>query len=299
MLKRDLKDNLYKGSSGFIYYRKMIGYARIILPTHTKDVKTANKLHPALEYQALHEYYNPTEKTKFLSFKNLVEMYLSHDHEWTKDSRKMTEGALYGYLKRGVPENKNAAVIVKQRVNTCINWGIKNDVKTDQIKFEKVGQSIPRVRVFNEAEMNLILNDTLDEDFRSFVQFAYYTGARRGELENMEVHKFKSLYFETHGKTGRRLIRLNQQARTVLSNKEGMWTYKGEYISKRFKKNLRRMEIKDGRFHDLRRTFGYNLIAKHNVPIYKVSKLLGHKSVSTTEKHYAPLLVTDVEDFML
>ena len=59
------------------------------------------------------------------------------------------------------------------------------------------------------------------------------------------------------------------------------------------------MEITGGRFHDLRRTFGYNLITKMNMPIYKVSKLLGHTSVVTTEKHYAPLLATDIEDFTL
>ena len=30
-----------------------------------------------------------------------------------------------------------------------------------------------------------------------------------------------------------------------------------------------------------------------------VSKLLGHASVTTTERHYAPLLATDVEEFVL
>ena len=35
------------------------------------------------------------------------------------------------------------------------------------------------------------------------------------------------------------------------------------------------------RFHDLTRTFGLNLI-KQRMSIYKVSKLLGHKSVRTT-----------------
>ena len=57
-------------------------------------------------------------------------------------------------------------------------------------------------------------------------------------------------------------------------------------------------EIKDARFHDLRRTFGYNLI-KQGRPIYEVSKLLGHSSVTTTERHYAPLLTTEIEDFVL
>ena len=38
---------------------------------------------------------------------------------------------------------------------------------------------------------------------------------------------------------------------------------------------------------------------KQGMPIYQVSKLLGHASVTTTEKHYAPLLATDVEEFVL
>jgi integrase len=33
--------------------------------------------------------------------------------------------------------------------------------------------------------------------------------------------------------------------------------------------------------------------------IYKISKLLGHKSVKTTELHYAPLMTVEIEDFTL
>ena len=58
------------------------------------------------------------------------------------------------------------------------------------------------------------------------------------------------------------------------------------------------MKIANGCFHDLRRTFGLNLI-KAGMPMYQVSKLLGHSSISTTETHYAPLLITDIEDFKL
>ena len=50
--------------------------------------------------------------------------------------------------------------------------------------------------------------------------------------------------------------------------------------------------------HDLRRTFGFNLV-KQGLYIYEVSKLLGHSSVITTEKHYAPLIATDVNEFIL
>ena len=295
-----LKKNLYRNQYGDIYYKKMIDGELVQLSTHTKDERTANKLHTALEYQALNKLYNPVLKDKetFMPFKNLVLRYLGQDHEWTKESRKMTEGALFRFIKQGVPENKNAAIIVKQRVNTCINWVIKNNIVTDTTKFEKIGLSIPRTRVFNDAEMDLIKKEIQDEDFQLFIQFAYYTGCRRGELVGLKAYDFKPLYFEVNGKSGNRLVRLNRQAREVLSMKEGIWEYRGDYISKQFKKNLRRLEIVDGRFHDLRRTFGFNLI-RNGMPIFKVSKLLGHSSIVTTERHYAPLLATNVEDFVL
>ena len=59
-----------------------------------------------------------------------------------------------------------------------------------------------------------------------------------------------------------------------------------------------KFEIQDARLHKLRCTFGYNLI-KQGMPIYHVSKLLGHVSVTTTAKHYAPILSNDVEEFVL
>ena len=100
------------------------------------------------------------------------------------------------------------------------------------------------------------------------------------------------------GKTGRRMIKLNSQAKDIIKIVNHLWDYKKDYVSHRFKKEVRRLGIKNARFHDLRRTFRLSLI-KQGMSIYKVSKLLGHKSVRTTEQHYAPLLTVDIEDFTL
>jgi len=99
-------------------------------------------------------------------------------------------------------------------------------------------------------------------------------------------------------KSGKRQIKITKQAQLVLDEAGKLWNYSKNYICLKFKENMKRLEIPDARFHDLRRTFGYNLI-KQRMPIYQVSKLLGHASVTTTEKHYAPLLATDVEEFVL
>ena len=91
---------------------------------------------------------------------------------------------------------------------------------------------------------------------------------------------------------------MNSQAHYIINNQDSLWNYLGDYVSHKFKKEVRRLGIKNARFHDLRRTFGLNLI-KQGTSIYKIGKLLGHKSVRTTEEHYAPLLATEIDDFIL
>ena len=93
-------------------------------------------------------------------------------------------------------------------------------------------------------------------------------------------------------------MKLNSQAKEIIHNQKELWNYRKDYVSHKFKKEVRKLDIKNARFHDLRRTFGLNLI-KQGMSIYKVSKLLGHKSVRTTEQHYAPLLTVEIEEFIL
>ena len=51
-------------------------------------------------------------------------------------------------------------------------------------------------------------------------------------------------------------------------------------------------------WHTLRKTCG-SLLVQNGVDIYRVSKWLGHSSVSVTEQHYIDLLKKDYEDISL
>mgnify|MGYP003324837859 FL=1 len=155
-----------------------------------------------------------------------------------------------------------------------------------------------RQRVFTKTELDLMFNEIRDGDFNSFVKFAYYTGARSGEIRNIQPQNLPDGSLVAFGKTGRRIIKISTQAGTIIANQSSLWSYSKDYVSHHFKIEVRKLGIKDARFHDLRRTFGLNLI-KQGMSIYKVSKLLGHKSVRTTEQHYAPLLTVEIEDFQL
>ena len=118
----------------------------------------------------------------------------------------------------------------------------------------------------------------------------------KGEIKHLTEDNIKYAY--VLGKTGKMQIKITSKTQAVLDGVGELWNYSKSFICLNFKQNMGRLGIQDARFHDLRRTFGYNLI-KQGMPIYQVSKLLGHASVTTTERHYAPLLATDVEEFVL
>lgn len=187
----------------------------------------------------------------------------------------------------------------KKHINAFYNWCNKN--YRCNYKTYKINEVDGRSRVFNKKELNNILTRTrhivnykskLLKDFRQFVNFAYYTGARRNELINI-ISKEKG-YMWVEGKSGKRMVKLNSQAEMHY----GTWNYTNDDITKGFKLEVRRLGIKDARFHDLRRTFGLNCLL-NGVDIYDLSKLLGHKSVRITEKHYAPLLPVQVKEFKI
>ena len=293
-----LKSNLYKDNYGNIFFSKTIQGERIVLPTHTKNPVTANKLHAVLEYHALKQYYEPAPKLKHIGFSQLVKKFLSAKHDWTDKTRETYEYILNTYARNPVlPENKATADGFKRRVNVVLNWGKKHGYSTDTKKFI-LGKTVPRHRVFHAKELDMILNRFDNRDFQRFVQFAYYTGARRGEIHQLKSDQIIDSRMQVFGKTGERFIKLNEQAKKVLEQQGPLWQYKTDFISKTFKKNCRRLGIANARFHDLRRTFGLNLI-KNGMPIFQVSKLMGHSTVKTTEQHYAPLLIDDIEDFII
>lgn len=296
-----LKSNLWKDTYGNIFYRKRINGNRIVVPAYTKDVKNANKLLPALEYQALLQHYAPVNKTKFKTFSELVKLYLNDEEvnsKWADSSRETSKYVLNSFsLTRKLPNNKETQRGYKTRINACLNWGKSKGYVTN-VEIMKVNKKQGRTRVFSNRELNIIFNEFQDDNFCSFLKFTYYTGARRGEINSLQPHQIEPARIKVSGKSGIRYVKLNSQARSLLMEQEKLWDYKVGYISQKFLKESRRLDILDARFHDLRRTFGLNLI-KDGMPIFQVSKLLGHSSVKVTEQHYAPLLIDDIEDFYL
>ena len=288
--------SLYTRENGVYYLAVTFQGKRIIRSLGTRSKSLANELVPILEREMYHELLEGKKK-KNIPFKELVSLYLDADHRWKASTHEITSRMLGNYLKKGLPENKTTRAMTVRVVNACNNWGKKNNYIQDFQKLEGGNDYDARNRVFTKDELDLLFENVTPYHFNQFVQFAYYSGVRSGEIRRISRATVFSNYMIVDGKSGRRIVRLASQARKIL-DQNPQWDYTANYIQLTWRRNRKRLGLQDARMHDLRRTFGYNLI-KQGRPIYEVSKLLGHSSVTTTERHYAPLMATEIEEFIL
>ena len=289
---------LYKNRNIW-YITVSAGNKRLTRSLRTKDKQVARQLKPGAELELLSLLSGVTQQTQNVPFDELVRLYLKVDRNWSKRTKELNEYVFKSYLSgKPLPSNPTSRAIFVRTVNACWNWGLKQGLVKKAYKLEGDTKGESRHRVLNDAELKKLFDEIRDNHFNQFVRFAYYSGARSGEIRRISRENVFPRHIVAYGKSGKRLIKLNNQAKSILDGLDELWDYTKDFVSHKFKKEARRLGIPDIRFHDLRRTFGYNLI-KQGRPIYEVSKLLGHSSVTTTERHYAPLLATEIDDFVL
>ena len=288
--------SIYPKQNGIYQLSIVFQGKRITKSLGTRSKETALALSKSIERDIYAQLLNGKEK-KDIAFKELVEKYLKYDHNWSKSTLEINTLKLTNYLRYGFPLNKTTKAMTIRIINGCNGWGVAQGYLQSYQKIPGGSNYDPRSRVYTKEELDILFNGVTPYHFNQFVQFAYYSGARSGEIRRISRVDVLSEYMIVDGKSGRRTVRLASQARKIL-DKDPQWDYTKNYVQLTWARNRKRLGLKDARMHDLRRTFGYNLI-KQGRPIYEVSKLLGHSSVVTTEKHYAPLMATEIEEFVL
>ena len=157
-------------------------------------------------------------------------------------------------------------------------------------------------RMLNPTEYRA-LRDSARNDARMFgiIELLLQTGIRIGELANLELDDIQgdSLRIRPYEKHEERLVPLNKSAKEALKRYLAIRpqvTEKRIFITKSGKpfliRNIRTAveryfrlaEIKNAKVNDLRHTFISHHL-KHGVSLVLLSKVLGHKRISTTERY--------------
>ena len=305
--KGKLKKNFYYKEGGSIQFRKMIRGELIIASTGYTDAYKLNKNATEVRHRIITEHYKlqKEKKSKKPILTELIDKWLAiNKQRWQQSTFDTYKHNVHRVRQIGLQlkGSKSRINALRRDWNIFARWAIKQGYKIDLL--EGKTNSEGRLRVLSNSEIKLILGAIRADNLRDAVTFAYYTGARLKEINSPDKNNLfindNNTYLKVIKKGGtERIIKVNHQALDILKARHYMfWSYTKSHISKYFKKYARSIGIEDVQFHDLRRTFGWNLI-KQGVPIYQVSKLLGHKSVLTTERHYAPLLTTQIDEFTL
>ena len=288
--------SIYPKKNGLYQISVTFQGRRLTRSLGTRSKEAAKLIAPEVEKEIYVDLINGKQKHD-LPFKELAKRYLEYDHNWRKSTLKLNTYKLNYYLRYGYPKNKTTKAMTIRIINGCNKWAKEHGLINSYQRIKGGSDYDPRDRVLTKNELKILFEGVVPYHFNQFIRFAYYTGARSGEIRRISRVKLFSEYMLVEGKSGRRAVKLASQARKIL-DKNPSWDYTANYVQLTWGRNRKRLGLIDIRMHDLRRTFGYNLI-KQGKPIFEVSKLLGHSSVLITEKHYAPLIANEIENFVL
>ena len=199
------------------------------------------------------------------------------------------------------------------------NWGIEREYISvnifSHIKLPKPQKPDP-VIIPDDILKKIVSN--FPKQLRDIYIVFRNTGLRASELLSLtwedvslreRIIKVGSRKFSTKSRKVR-LVSINETVFDILSKmlsqkipkkvgyiftKSNGFPYSVNYISKRFKKTCRQLKLSESyHLHCLRATFCCDLIRK-GVPIFTVSKILGHFSCSVTEEHYLMASSDDIK----
>lgn len=170
-------------------------------------------------------------------------------------------------------------------------------------------KKVPRARVrflYPAEEKQLTPVVAQDAIVWPYYVVALHTGMRLGEIVRIKVKdisiSIRDIFVPDSKSKRSRHVPISEELAPFLDrliagkqpDDDALTGVIRDYVSRRFRWLCQRSSIADLKFHDLRHTFAARLLTQ-GVPIYKVSKILGHSSVVVTEQHYGHLSLADLK----
>jgi len=249
-----------------------------------------------LEYSKTNKSFSTYQRRDRVSTNRLEKAF--HGYYLHEITPKMIEDYKAERLKEVTPTTTNKDIsCLKHMYTKAAEWGYltRNPAKEVKLLKEPPG----RLRYLEPEEIKKLL-DACTPYLRPIVVTALNTGMRKGEILNLkwsdvDLKNRKITLFNTKNNE-MRMIPVNKtlcQELTVLKsncqnegyvfcNAVNQQPFKD--IKKSFTSALKKCDIKDFRFHDLRHTFASRLVMK-GVDLRTVQQLMGHKSIKMTMRY--------------
>jgi len=192
-------------------------------------------------------------------------------------------------------------------LNHCFNIAMKEWNWINQNPVTNVGRlkkNNARVRFLKAHERERLLKacEQVSSGYlKKIVQFAIYTGSRRGELENLRWGQIdfrrRKLYFLDTKNGESRGVHISEPLSKLLKSihsadchsdhlvfRSPKDPYRPIRFNNSFKKALKMARIKDFRFHDLRHDAA-SLLAQNGATLLEIASVLGHKTLAMVKRY--------------
>lgn len=205
--------------------------------------------------------------------------------------------------------NRELALLKKAFNLACREWEWTRDNPVCRVSMER--EQNTRDRWLTEADEQRLLGAATPW-IKELIIFAIHTGMRRGEILGLTwagvdfARRTVTVFRSKNGE--RRTIPMNQTVLDLLSEKYAKRSsgselvfasrtetlLDGSNLRRGFTSALKAAKIENLHFHDLRHTFATRLV-QAGVDLYKVQRLLGHKSPIMTQRyaHHFPESLRD------
>lgn len=294
-------------------YRKKIG----------KSKRQAEIILSKIKTQIVEGTYLDIKRNEKIRFEEMAELFLKNysqvnkkswkrDHASIKNLNSFFKGRyiyeinnldVENYKRKRIADGVKHATInrelacLKTIFNKAIEWNI---LKTEPPKIKLYKENNQRVRYLTEEEYKKILS-LCDERLRSIVKIAVNTGMRENEIaklkwKDVDLKERMITLWDTKNKEKSVInmneivfdtllgIKINPESEYVFPGKNGKGHISPSYIYHSFKKIVKKAEINDFTFHDLRHTFASWLVMS-GVDLKTVQELMRHKDFRMTLRY--------------
>ncbi|HOE16632.1 MAG TPA: site-specific integrase [Syntrophorhabdaceae bacterium] len=317
---------LYRRNKTY-WFSIMFDGRRIRKSLETDNKKVAEKLKAKITTELIEGRYFETAVSRSIAFDEMTKKYLS-EHAHTRDEHtvkklheffqgftlfEITTQSVAEYRKSRSGVVKPATVyqelaLLRRMFNVAIKeWEWAKDNPVSRLSFS-IGNKNARDRWLTiEKEKILLECATNPQWLRTLLMVALHSGLRRGEILNLswaDIDLKRRIIEVVKSKNGeKRAIPMSNTLYDVFANVKvraisgPVFPISVRSLRVAFEKTLKKAEIQDFKFHDLRHTFATRLV-QNGVDIYKVKELLGHKSITMTMRyahHYPESLRGSIE----